>query len=404
MHDQNDDLLSEAFAGFAQAAGPYIRPAGLAPVRATVRRRRATRLAAGTVAAAIAIVAPLAYFTQGDNHHPPVPLNTPTASPSDSLTPSLVPSPSASASGTGGATAPTTISSTPVTCATSNASTAFTPVSLCNATLTMPSTDACAVTKVSFRKGEATVGQYRLSVQRGLLADVDGDGTPDVVAIISCGAGDPVGQEVVAFSRSAGSSAIKTVGLVVGEGSSKGLHGVTDLTADSTGTVRALVDNVSGSDGVAYMAAVKQWRTYKWNGTAFTQTAGHTSFLADTSTAKLDFTASKVTFDPPRDGKQRGLVSVTVHNRGTSTAGPLNVYGLMGQQGPDKNACPLVDGTSATYPLTEVCTLGSLAPGKSRTVTFAFSYEAGYTTLDSDSFVQLRLGDQQYAIITPLHT
>jgi hypothetical protein len=382
-----DDLISAAFAGFARAAVPYVRPAGLAPVRATVRRRRTTRLTVVTVAAVLAVVVPLTFLVRQDRHAP-----IPTTTPSVSASPSApAPSPAAPSSGTATPGAPATIRSTGIVCP-SGTTGAFGPASLCDAKVTIPA-GVCGAGTATFHQG-TFASDVTMDLDRAVQVDVNRDGTADVVAIIGCGVADPGGVDVIAFTRGPSGGAVKTLGLLVGSkfpaNGAREVHGAVDLEADTTGAVKVHVDNLGESDEYAHARAVYQWRTYAWNGTAFAQTAGHTSFF--TSTAKLGLTTTKITADPVKNGRQRFWFKATVTNKGSSTATSLSVYGML-HAGATPEGCghKTVDSVDS---IAGDCTIASLAPGQSRTVTFADTVDAGTPALDGSQFVQLRAGDQ----------
>jgi hypothetical protein len=115
----------------------------------------------------------------------------------------------------------------------------------------------------------------------------------------------------------------------------------------------------------------RQWRTYAWTGTRFSQTAGPTKFGTDPRLTDLTLTAGDLVVGPAdASGKRPGSVTVTVTNKG-----PVDVPGVgfaeyftIGEPaGGDLSRCRMTptDGGDA-------CVLGGLQAGKSRTYTFRF--------------------------------
>src|SRR5262245_8374340 len=97
MPDVGNDPISAAFTDFRRRQAPMVRPAGLAAVRATVRRRRRILVVAAAVLTAIAIAGPATgYIYLSGGHHAPAPVGvTPTVAPSTQATAgSPVPEPS----------------------------------------------------------------------------------------------------------------------------------------------------------------------------------------------------------------------------------------------------------------------------------------------------------------------
>ena len=263
-------------------------------------------------------------------------------------------------------------------------------VDLCDATLTLPA-GACRTGTVTFSNGKAGA----LVLKKVVTVDVDHDGALDEVALLECQLGDPATEEVLAVSHG------RTMSLVTGPAQGRAL----DLTADPTGAVRVRVDNLAGSDGWSYGRAVAQWRVYGWSGASFHQAGGPTSFTADTTATRLDLTVGPITVDPAaKDGKQRVWLTATVRNKGTVAAADLTVRSMLGFA-VAAGACPAVTVAGASD--IEVCTVGTLAAGASRTVTLAFTASAAeVATLHQtdEDFVQLRLGDQEYAFTKNLQS
>ncbi|MEU8000683.1 hypothetical protein AB0B66_05905 [Catellatospora sp. NPDC049111] len=102
MTDFDDDLITDAFAGFAAGAAPSVRPIGAGAVRHTVKRRRARTTAALSVLGVLLLAAPALAYASLDrgSQGPPDPMaSTQVAvSPSGASSPSATPSRSATPS------------------------------------------------------------------------------------------------------------------------------------------------------------------------------------------------------------------------------------------------------------------------------------------------------------------
>ncbi|GAA1394648.1 hypothetical protein [Catellatospora coxensis] len=107
MTDFDDDLITDAFAGFAAAAAPSVRATGTGAVRHTVKRRRARTTAALSVLGVLLLAAPALAYASLDrgSQGPPDPATStqvavspsgapsPSATPSPAVTPSIAHSP-----------------------------------------------------------------------------------------------------------------------------------------------------------------------------------------------------------------------------------------------------------------------------------------------------------------------
>jgi hypothetical protein len=278
-------------------------------------------------------------------------------------------------------------------------------IDMCNATVDIPAwgagdpDPACPEKAVKLTDGlyPQANGNQANGVQKFVTADVDHDGEPDAIVLLSCQVGDPPSEQVMVVSRSAG-GALRTLGQVVGP-----THGdiifVEDVTADPDGSIRALVVHRHGSVGAD--RALRQWRTYGWKGQQFEQTAGSTSFNADKSVAKLTVTASAVTLGKADGGQRRGTFTLTVKNTGTTTTKEVSVlvdidiYTFLTVTSKD---CPV--GTNIKVP---TCAVGDLAPGASRGFSVALSIAVdevdGFKSNVPDGSpgdLRILVGDQAY--------
>jgi hypothetical protein len=88
---------------------------------------------------------------------------------------------------------------------------------------------------------------------------------------------------------------------------------------------------------------LEQNRTFAWNGSAYVQTGGPTSFLVDPATVDLSLAGGDMVFGPPAGGCRTGTMSLTVTNNGSA---PVSDVGLnlvlrgLPEQG--QTGCPAV--------------------------------------------------------------
>lgn len=311
----NDDLLTSAFADFRSEASTYVRPAGTAAARATVQHRHKVRTIAASTIAALAIATPVAAYA---------------AAGSDSNGPPATPATSSSAVET------TTSPAAPTTAASATASAPDGRISktdLGNATLSIPSwpkgfDDGCPKGSVKFSDGKAG-GNAILKLQGDpVYVDVDHDGAQETVMLLSC---SPQGYDykVLAFDRDA-SGKIVTLGQVVGSAGNTGKQGtdietIWEAQAGDDGQVKVDVGEYRPCCDMA-QASQHQWRTYGWNGTAFTQTGGPTAFGPNPNITDVTVTADKLTMTATGSGTWEGTLKVTVHNNAQfATPGKLRI-------------------------------------------------------------------------------
>ena len=363
MSDLHDDaLVAGAFAAFRADVAPHVRPAGTTAAHETVRHRRRVRTIAATALAVLVIGVPVVAYAavEGDPHGPPsVPATGgPTASPS-----AAQPSPSQSLSASASPTTPPPDGR-------------ITQSDLGKATLRLPAwgpddtTRLCPTGAVAFTSGRHHIADSEdVAIDDVVYADVDHDGAQETVVRLSCG-GQGNTFQVVAFDRDP-SGAIVTIGQV---------------TVDSD-TIRAICGLRAGADGTTVEAEVGdyplpllcgdgttepaqfQWRSYGFDGTGFSQTAGPASFPVNPKVTDLKVTATDLTFAAAPAGGYRGTMTVTVKNAGQSPmAYKLGISVQSGVQVVAPTGC-----AAQTYPqpVEDIsCPQGSLAAGATRTVTF----------------------------------
>jgi hypothetical protein len=392
-----DELLAGAVDEYREHTLGQIKPAGTAIAQATATHRRHVHAVALSVLAAALVVVPISAFAVMDHPHngPPNAPAFQNVSPSATTTPSDTPSSPTVSS-------PTTSSSTTAVVK------PITEHDLANATLQFPTTGSwgkpCPQGKVTLVNGHYSglsgVSDGPKDTSSGLIkvvqVDLDHDGASDAAAIFGCHLGDPPAQTAIGFRRAANGS-IETMGTIENVSNS-----ITGLTALSDGSVRLIVTNQTGSNGMAVAAQTPQARTYHWNGTRFTQTAGSTSFTV--SKPGLSVQLSDVTFEKPTNGKRAGTMTVTLRNSGSksiSNATIVYVFGPFTKTSPTCAALPYGPGDFAGQ-----CQVPSIAAGATVTVTFHFTgtdsdltYFQTHPSLAAvdDNLVQINVGDQRLA-------
>ncbi|MFG2040059.1 hypothetical protein [Dactylosporangium sp. NPDC048998] len=414
MADDHDRLLDAAFADFTAATAPHVKPAGMDPVRATVRHRRTVRITAASFIAVIAVIAPVAAFAARDHGDsgPPVPGGSSPAaigSASPPAGPSSAPpsdTPSAQESSAPQTQSPPSVAagappnrSVPVDCAHPTGGGPVSMADLCNGTFDMPASDHngnCPDGPATFKAG--TSGYTKLV--RVVQTDVDHDGQAETVALYNCGGSDPGTQAVVVFTRTGGS--IRALGDFATYGEAPGaISWVSDLGAGNAGDVWLHVGNLKGSDGASFVEEVQQWRGYRWDGRAFVQYAGSTSFT--TPDRGVTVTNATMRLLPASGGVRPVTLTVTVHNGGGATVADVTVTVFANfELTAPKGDCPVVTVEYSDAKANR-CSAGSLAAGATKTFTLRYELEesqAGGLAGNGSpgaGFVLLRLGDQQAA-------
>lgn len=388
-----DRLIAGAVNDYQETTMQFIKPEGTGSAITTANHRRKVRIASAVAGVAVATIGAGAGYSAlapGENAPPPAAHHS--ASPSPSASPSAAPtSPSASAT------------ATTATRAGSGAG-IHGPDNLDNATLNLPAnyTSSCPHGPTKFSNG--TAGSHT-KIEKVLAADVDHDGNSDDVALISCRIGEGALKQVVVFDRAAGGK-FTTMGLVV-QVDRKPIYNVDDMKVDGSRILARVGDQATTYTDGARLTGVFQWRTYGWNGSKFTQTAGSTSFQADKTANHLTTTVSKLVFGAEAGGKRTGTMTVTVRNTGTRSVSQVSL--VMAMVGADALAtptgCPTVQVGDATVP---TCQIGTLAAGASKTVTLTTTIpesEAEYRIAGGglplpESDAQVRIGDRKYSDTT----
>ncbi len=352
-----DDLLAGAVADYRAETATRIMPAGAGAAITTAKHRRSVHAVAMGIVAAILVAVPVAAYATSLHDHGVAP---PAGPPSASASPSESTSPSASASP-------------------SVAQSDATPGDfdgLGNATLTMPGfpTPGCPSGTAKFVHGRSGSKMIVSSV----VADVNGDGAADVVAYVTCGSAENKPGEVIAFHVGAGGD-VTTIGLVVGPASEVGpndlIHKVTGMKVNPDGSIVATVGDyeTTFTDGGVHFG-IFQDRTYTWNGHAFAQSAGPTSFHVPAS-VKLTATASPMHFGKAANGHRNGTMTVTIRNTGAAAADHVSIVLVVGP-----GSVTITGGCTVIDAATGICGDVTIPAGGSRIITVSLTISAADAT------------------------
>ena len=354
MADHDDSLLRDLFSTYRSNLMEEVQPVGPTAVHATVRRRRRVAATATGVLALALVAGPVVGYAALDRDHAAPP------APADSGAPSLpTPTPTPSASASASPAPPDG---------------RISKVELLKASLTLPpwqpeAPNSCGTKGVRLIDGTGR----RVSppaLMALLYADADGDGAQETVTILGCRWGEAALQQVVVFDRDAGGQ-IVVLGQVIRTGS--GFDWITDLRVGAPGTVRIQVGDIQPCCSTPAYWARKQWRTYSWNGSRFTQTDGPTAWGPDTRLTDLSLIAGDLVLGPAdASGKRRGSVTFTVANTGPIDAPQLGFRNLESVGTPDGGDWALCRRTSSALPHRPSCMVAGLRVGESRTYTFRF--------------------------------
>lgn len=413
MPDIDLDRVDAAFDTFRASQTPRLVPAGLAPVRVAVHRRRQVRVGVLASVAVVAVLAPVGAYAQSGWGRHGLPGGGPTSAPVD-------------ASGSGRPSVPTAPATAwGMACVTETPPEAspgsLSRTQLCNGTLDIPASPAagqCPRGRIRFDFGYARPplpsGIDAFEVAELAYSDVDADGVNDAVAVVRCQVGERNVNQVLVFDRGPGGT-IRTLGQVVavGTGTVRAVREVEVFPANTSspvyvpqdGSVSVVVGNqddtvVHATGPVAERGwpPVEQWRTYHWTGAGFAQTAGSRSFLADHATNRLTLDVSAIAFETA-NGNQVGRATVTVHNLGGQPVRQVSLYAYFpafGTTGACAQTIPL-EG-SDNCPIVTVPAGGSWQTTVTMTASTAYLAHVGTPNWSSlRGGIELKVGDQMYS-------
>jgi hypothetical protein len=376
-----DALLAGAVNEYQRHTLPQIKPAGTAVAHATATHRKRVRTAAISAIALIVIAVPITAYaaTEHDHNGPPTIGSSQSASPPPSASPSASPS------------------STP-----SAAATTLPPITqqeLSNATLDLPAWTGdwsfCPHGRVTLHNGTIAwnwTGGFsggQANLRKTASFDVDGDGSLDTVAIFLCAISNPGGELAVAFRR-ANDGSIQTMGAIAAD-----VHQIQDVRAGTDGAVDLQVSDLAGTDDVAYLQQIIQWRTYRWTGSEFDQSDGPTAFTV--SRPELTATLSDLVYNPAVNGRRTGTLTISVHNGGTA---PVTDASMAFELKIAQTVTPTCQQLNTSDGPSGLCALPSIAPGATGTLTLTLSADDSWVAPFKVSplnqiggmFVQIRVG------------
>ena len=372
---------------------PPIASAGDEPANTAVRRRRRNRILALVLFIAAVVLAPMAAFASLGPHHSPA--TPPAASSTATLS---APPPSAQA-----ASSPPSPGTSPVRTA-PNA-----PTDLNNATLTIPAwtganESGCPSGPVTFNGGRAQPqNKDSLTLQQSAAVDVDRDGGTETVVIVRCLPGP---TQVIAVKAHRDGS-LSTLARVT-RSSFSDAQDTVGVSSAPNGRVAVTVGDIGICCETPRAQQITQVRTFAYQNGTFHQTAGPTTFSADTSYANVTATAPTVTFADTEGsaGTRMGTLTVTATNHGPHPASSLTLLVGMPLATPDSRSqgswdrCQPLGGDSV-----QLCQIGSLGAGSSITLTLPLVV-AGIDVPNPvpangdvgwNAYLQPRTGSQKYA-------
>ena len=157
-----------------------------------------------------------------------------------------------------------------------------------------------------------------------------------------------------------------------------------DIRADADGAIGVRVGDVFATgEGMTRLSAEWQWRSYRFDGTRFTQVGGPTAFHAVPPETDLQAIGTPAVFGAAVNGVRTATARVTVHNAGPhGTPGVLMWVGVssgMRLPAPIQTAVDGIVCAPATVlgsdlgPDRIACHLNPLAAGATRTFTVRFT-------------------------------
>jgi hypothetical protein len=277
-------------------------------------------------------------------------------------------------------TAPPTGSPTPATATTTSVKGAG---ELTNATVAMQFrrasyNDACPSTPLKYTDGQhmaeftmagGGTSIFVATIGAAARVDVDRDGTEEIIAKAQCMDGDGEDWKIFALrpDRKGGFAAFAVV-VEHDRGTGGEIGTIGDLAVTSAGEVIVNVGNNQQEFGGP--PPVWQSRTYAWNGQAFTQTAGPTTFTGDPAVASFTVTSQLITLSAPSGDYRNGTISITVKALGPQTVTATLLFmtaQIQARSGGDWSRCQHEENDYFM-----LCDLGTLAAGSQATFTLPF--------------------------------
>ncbi|NJP31345.1 hypothetical protein [Micromonospora thermarum] len=254
MRDRADDRLDGEFVAYRDTLRAVVRPAGPDAVREAVRQRRRRR--ATVLAAAVAVLTatvPLAAWRQLSRDAPDTPVAVGPAA-SDASTESADP--------------------------TGSPPGRLSREELLATTVDLPDWPAgtpCAPGPTRLVDPPGRPGDVILSTFAGGYGDIDRDGVAEPVALLRCLVDEGMYPEQVVVLDRTTDGRIVVLGQVFRSDPDRP-EWLYALDVRPDGLIRIEVTDAVHSDGEVPGRAHRQWRSYRWDGTAFPQVSGPTRF------------------------------------------------------------------------------------------------------------------------------
>ncbi len=276
-------------------------------------------------------------------------------------------------------------------------------IDLSDATLDLPPTgytgppapDCSGVTTFVHRVGKvptyykeepppAAADRSTARIEQEWAGDVDRDGVPDTLALITCQQRGQGNWQVVAVRN--GPHGPVVFAQVVAEGPAPGPTSFFGLGVTGSGDVVAEVgDYGKGLTPAQRTAAAEisthQRRTYHFDGHTFGQVDGPVTFPPNPHFNQVSLTVATLTYGPVVDGRRSATLVLTVHNDGPAAARDVELnLGFRGYDQPvsggDWSSCrtnPLSGSESGSG---LACTFARVEAGATATLTLGFTAPA----------------------------
>jgi hypothetical protein len=254
------------------------------------------------------------------------------------------------------------------------------PTDLSNATIVVGAWSAigqtCPTGPTTFTRGNHdSPDKSQLTVEKTAAVDLDQDGGTETVAIIDCHVGQAGTYQAVAV-KAAPDGSLSTLGEIIHADPT--MADIKGVAAGPGGTVALTVGDIVPCCATPLSLELTQVRTFAWNGSAFTQVDGPTTFTADASVADVVVSAPTLNFGAKVNGTRTGTLTLTVRNRGPQAAEQVTIlldlrdFFSIGP-GQDWAKCPV---PGADSPATRLCQLGTLPAGSTVTLTLPLTTQA----------------------------
>jgi hypothetical protein len=243
----------------------------------------------------------------------------------------------------------------------------------------------------------------RLTLEQTAALDVDHDGATETVAIIRCLPG-PTQVIAIKAHRAGGLSTLARVT----RSNVSDAQDTVGVSPAPNGRVAVKVGDIGICCQTPRAERITQVRTFAYQDGAFHQTAGPTTFNADTSYANVTATAPTVVFTDTQGsaGTWIGTLTVTVTNHGPHPASSLTVLigtppaTRYGKAPGSWGRCQPLGADKSPY----LCRIGSLGAGSSATLTLPLAVAGIYAPrpipangdFGWNAYLQPRTGSQKY--------